>query len=305
MKQNNLPLGLAGFGFVFALAPMGLAQQAPSYGYQQPRYAQPQYQVPPGYSVPQQQVYSQQGYAPPPQSQYVSPAEFLPTFGRKFGSMFRKLFYGDAPPAGYAQPVPGYSYPQQGRGNLDQPPQGYSQPYAAPSSPAPNPSYPPRYEVAPAPKSTPPAMPPTSRMNSGSSKTAPTAKKKSAPAPQSKSSKTKTSTMPEPARKYTPPSISREPSKPEIEDQPPASFSSRTEPTKLPGSKPSSDLSSGSSKSTSNGAASSGSFLRGKKASKEGRVISPYPPYRELDVSGLSSGSLALDPTTQKVFEVP
>jgi hypothetical protein len=34
-------------------------------------------------------------------------------------------------------------------------------------------------------------------------------------------------------------------------------------------------------------------------------VISPYPPYRELDVSGLSSGSLALDPTTQKVFEVP
>lgn len=51
--------------------------------------------------------------------------------------------------------------------------------------------------------------------------------------------------------------------------------------------------------------ANSGSFLRGKKAAKPGHVISPYPPYRELDVSGLASGSLALDPTTQKVFEVP
>jgi hypothetical protein len=59
------------------------------------------------------------------------------------------------------------------------------------------------------------------------------------------------------------------------------------------------------SKSSTNSAANSNSFLRGKKASKEGRVISPYPPYRELDVSGLASGSLALDPTTQKVFEVP
>ena len=74
--------------------------------------------------------------------------------------------------------------------------------------------------------------------------------------------------------------------------------------SKLPGSKPSAAQNE-PSLDKPNAAATSGSFLRGKKSSKEGRVISPYPPYRELDVTGLSSGSLALDPTTQKVFEVP
>lgn len=46
-------------------------------------------------------------------------------------------------------------------------------------------------------------------------------------------------------------------------------------------------------------------FLVGKKTAVPGRVISPYPPHQELDVSGLSSGSLALDPTTNKVFQIP
>ena len=36
-----------------------------------------------------------------------------------------------------------------------------------------------------------------------------------------------------------------------------------------------------------------------------GRVKSPHPPYNELDVTGLPSGSLATDPTTGKVFRVP
>ena len=45
--------------------------------------------------------------------------------------------------------------------------------------------------------------------------------------------------------------------------------------------------------------------MKGKRTAKAGRVISPYPPYKELDITGLESGSLALDPTTQKVFEVP
>lgn len=53
------------------------------------------------------------------------------------------------------------------------------------------------------------------------------------------------------------------------------------------------------------GTKSSGSFLVGKKTSKAGRVISPYAPYNELDITGLPTGSLALDPTTQKVFQVP
>lgn len=41
------------------------------------------------------------------------------------------------------------------------------------------------------------------------------------------------------------------------------------------------------------------------KAKTAGRVKSPYPPYTELDVSGLNSGSLAKDPTNGKVFRIP
>lgn len=40
-------------------------------------------------------------------------------------------------------------------------------------------------------------------------------------------------------------------------------------------------------------------------ATHPGTVVSPYPPHNELDVSGLPSGSLAIDPTTKKVFKVP
>ncbi len=46
-------------------------------------------------------------------------------------------------------------------------------------------------------------------------------------------------------------------------------------------------------------------FPAGTRGSHAGRVISPYPPHNELDVSGLPSGSLAVDPTTSKVFRVP
>jgi hypothetical protein len=45
--------------------------------------------------------------------------------------------------------------------------------------------------------------------------------------------------------------------------------------------------------------------LTGSKTTKEGRVKSPYPPFNELDVTGLPAGSLAMDPTTGKVFRVP
>ena len=45
--------------------------------------------------------------------------------------------------------------------------------------------------------------------------------------------------------------------------------------------------------------------LTGSRTGKDGRVKSPYPPYNELDVSGLPTGSLAMDPTTGKVFRVP
>ena len=47
------------------------------------------------------------------------------------------------------------------------------------------------------------------------------------------------------------------------------------------------------------------SFPPATPSKTPGRVISPYAPNKELDVKGLPSGSLALDPTTQKVFRVP
>jgi hypothetical protein len=43
----------------------------------------------------------------------------------------------------------------------------------------------------------------------------------------------------------------------------------------------------------------------GKRTGTPGRVISPFPPHQELDVAGMVSGSLALDPITNKVFQVP
>ncbi len=45
--------------------------------------------------------------------------------------------------------------------------------------------------------------------------------------------------------------------------------------------------------------------LTGTKTTKAGLVKSPYAPYNELDVTGLPAGSLAMDPTTGKVFRVP
>jgi hypothetical protein len=41
------------------------------------------------------------------------------------------------------------------------------------------------------------------------------------------------------------------------------------------------------------------------RGSKPGRVKIPFPPYSELDVTGLLPGSLAKDPTSGKVFRLP
>lgn len=41
------------------------------------------------------------------------------------------------------------------------------------------------------------------------------------------------------------------------------------------------------------------------RGSKPGRVKVPFPPYNELDVSGMASGSLAKDPATGKMFRLP
>ncbi len=46
-------------------------------------------------------------------------------------------------------------------------------------------------------------------------------------------------------------------------------------------------------------------FPTGTRSNKAGFVKSPYEPHNELDATGLSSGSLAKDPTTGKIFRVP
>jgi hypothetical protein len=51
--------------------------------------------------------------------------------------------------------------------------------------------------------------------------------------------------------------------------------------------------------------AAAGGYPVGTSTGKAGRVVSPYPPNTELDVAGMASGSLALDPITNQVFQVP
>jgi hypothetical protein len=46
-------------------------------------------------------------------------------------------------------------------------------------------------------------------------------------------------------------------------------------------------------------------YLVGRLSDREDVVISPHAPYGEVDVAGLPAGSLAVDPISNKVFEVP
>ncbi len=326
MKTYPLTTLLAAAGFGVLIAP----GQTPA---QQPYQPAPQYQRPPGYSAPpaypqqQQPQYSQ----PVPRTEYVSPMEFLPTFGRKFGDMFRRLFYGDKPPSGYQQG----GYPQYGGRSLDQAPGYYqSQPrqyqqaqpqyyqpqYAPPQYQQPQYAQPqtPRYETPPAQQQRPPAQGTPAQTRPAQPQSPPVTSKSKSPA---SSTKTGAAT---PAKKYTPPTITR-PSESKSAGTPPSTAgaaktdtppktdtasAARTEYFPLPGSQPKdtpkdATASAGKPKSDSPPAANTGAFLKGKRTAKEGRVTSPYPPYQELDVTGLGSGSLALDPTTNKVFEVP
>lgn len=277
---------------VFAFASAVSAQTQRYYppaqgGYpQQPQYNQPapSYQQPPaGYGYPQQ-----------PQTQYENPIEFFPKFSKRMGEMFRKLFYGDSNDrSGWDYPPPGSGYsldsrqqPYQAPNHPQQPPPGYYQ--------QPGYQYPqqqgaaqPRYNYPPQ------QLPPGSR----------------APQPPAQGRSTTPPAQDKPAtRTYSPPKVSdssssrsKTQSKPSTTPQPkpPAQETPPPPPTTTRRSESTPQTSSPSTSS------SSGSFLKGRKTGKTGRVISPYPPYKELDVTGLESGSLALDPTTQKVFEVP
>ncbi len=259
--------------------------QTPAYPQQQPQYNQPppNSQPPPGYGY---------GYPQQPQTRYESPIEFLPKFGRRMSEMFRRLFYGQEP-AGWDNPPPGYN--PNGSYNLDSNPRQYQAPSTQPPPgyypQQPGYQYPQQGQTQPR-YSYPPQQPPPASTNRSTTP---------APSTQGKSS----------SRTYTPPKVSSQPSKTPSSKTP---SSKPTTPTHSPPKEPESpppNTTARRSESTPKepppaaSSGSSGSFLKGRKTGKPGRVISPYPPYKELDVTGLESGSLALDPTTQKVFEVP
>lgn len=312
-----------GLGWCFTIlsASTGMAQnQQRYYPQQQGGYPQ-QYSPPQGYQqAPQGYQQAPQGYGYPqqqPQSQYESPLQFLPKFGQRMSEMARRLFYGkdpigyDNPPQGYGQNGGGYSLdstprPQAAPNYPQQSPQGYPLPGSSYPQQQPGYQYPqqqqqqpqgqPRYNYPPQQQPTAPAP---SQSNTTRSKVIPPA-----PAPQSKAPSTSST------RKYTPPKVNDSPPTPRTTSKP-ATVTPKKEPkpdapppTPAPTTRRSESTPEEFPTTTSSGG-SSGSFLKGKKTAKPGRVISPYPPYKELDITGLESGSLALDPTTQKVFEVP
>jgi hypothetical protein len=277
---------------VFALASAASAQTQRYYppaqgGYpQQPQYTQPApnyQQPPPGYG----------GYPQQPQTRYENPIEFFPKFSKRMGEMFRKLFYGDDrsgwdyPPPGSGHSLDSRQQPYQAPNRQQTPPPGYYQQpaYQYPQQPG---AAQPRYNYPPQQPMTP----------DGRTPQPPSQSRSTTPPTQGKSS----------TRTYSPPKVgesasskSKTQSKPSTipQPKPPAQETPPPPPTTTRRSESTPQTSSSTSSS------GSGSFLKGRKTGKTGRVISPYPPYKELDVTGLESGSLALDPTTQKVFEVP
>jgi len=278
------------------------AQQAPYY-YQQPGTPQqPRYSVPPGSPPPRT-------YTPPPPAYQQPPPQQPQGTTSRVGGFFRRLFYGERnSPQGQGQ----YYGAPQGR-SLDTPPAGYR--------PGMGFNEPPQAQTQP--KIDP--KPPTSSARAGGSRLS---RRPSEPA-SPKSSSSKKYTPPKvkedaPPSKPKSPTIGTEPSSPPStppstpEPAPEPKFTPEPDPTTpdepLPGyTPPSTTPPAGSGMATpkpkdpepTTGSSNSGAFLVGKKTGKDGRVTSPYPPYKELDVTGLPSGSLALDPTTQKVFEVP
>jgi hypothetical protein len=308
---------LASLLSVAALIPMmGQAQQAPQgYGYP-PEYYQaapeyPRYQTAPDYDEDRYE---------PRESRLVPPHEFFKILGKRVGRAFRDIFSGEAS-APYED-----EHPARGR-NLDVPPPYGSYYEPQPGSPPPQgyvPAYPPRYDVTPpaynnaAPRYEAPPVPaqgqPQAQPQTRMDPEPPQAATRTLPPPAAGSS-SKPKTQSTPPKKYTPPTITRDPTTSKVDSQPPAP--KKTAPATNPikdeppavaktdsgAGKPAASAS--SPKPAANTPGNTGAFLKGKRTAKPGRVTSPYPPYQELDVTGLSSGSLALDPTTQKVFEVP
>ena len=274
-------------------------------------------------SYPQQPQYASTYNAP----RQPSVQERIQSASQNVGNFIRRKFYGESAPVAYPQqPVyqpRNYSLdaPAQVAGGAGgtgflRPAQGTTPTYVRP--PVENAAPLTTTKPAPATKAAPPR--PTTRAPLPGPTT--TATKRYSPAKPSTFVKSKPAApkrvedaapaRSEPARYDAPPKepLTEARLNPEVYPLPggpaPASSNTSRETESAPtgdGSTASSSTTTGST--TAGGSKSSGSFLIGKKTSKAGRVVSPHAPYNELDITGLPSGSLALDPTTQQVFEVP
>ena len=238
--------------------------------------------------------------------------------GEKVGGFFRRLFYGEPAPNPYYGPGPSSS---GGRYSLDQPPAEM------------------RYPRHPSPQNRdaipPPPTPPSNRKRDEESQSTRNAPKTDSVVKRQKSPVTELKIEDEPPAKITKRTLTetepiRETSKKENLPQVTIKSNTPTETVKVDSGYQDTGKQSErkqtepkTEKITSNSETpprntptntptpappkqSEGKeTLTGSKTSKPGRVKSPYPPYNELDVEGLKSGQLALDPTTQRVFKVP
>ena len=210
------------------------------------------------------------------------------------GGFFRRLFGTEEEPEPKPQQFPPIKNGQPKRGstryNLDQPPRvsGEDQP--------PKPSTKERKEPPPA-----------------KEKPSPPAKTQQAKTRSNEPSKTKTVAEEPPKKTKQKTEVANNNTKTEPAQEKPARQEPATNTNKTPASDSGKTADSngkpaGNQQPANGGTKPAGDQntpLTGTKTSKPGRVKSPYSPYAELDVSGLPSGSLALDPTTQKVFRVP
>jgi len=235
--------------------------------------------------------------------------------GTRIVNFFKDVVYGEQPSnryRGYGPHAPAQRPQPEKRYSLDAPPMAEPRRSYTPSpAPMPEPQererepVQPRREVADAPKPK-----PQRDRDVTESEVPKKPVRKEEPAPVS-TRKPEPKVNP-PAVEESPPAEKEKPAPVMKEESPPPSVVEKTSPptpeppksfmgpsTSTPASTPSTDTTATSTPSPSS------SPMVGSKTSTPGRVKSPYAPFNELDVTGLPSGSLAMDPTTQKVFRVP
>jgi hypothetical protein len=259
---------------------------------------------------------AQQGTATPQSPNYAPPANYnaaRPGYGEprpkvteRVGSFVRSLFYGELGSRSKPKGQPSYS-----GHSLDRPPQPSYRP--APDSP-PSSTQPQRTSPSPKPPTQKKTPPPAAKKPSGQYQPPKVQNTPPAPRPTPKQPVKNNPPTPAPAevKPNAPVEVPPQPQEsatPEpnpvvadtlpSQEQPPSTASSADQPP------PNAPAPAQEDPKPTLPASNNNQFLIGKKTAVPGRVISPYPPHQELDVSGLSSGSLALDPTTNKVFQIP